>query len=182
MKTTSATPIREWAIFSQLIRREFGRDTTTDDSTPPRHHSTMDDYIGSFTAYLIFSGINDELHQVNFFIAGLSPNLCRILATLHPMSMHTAIRLAWEHSRHAATTTAAPFADESGNDHDDPVLLVGAVGEEAKPLAFPPTVAATTDIDDTAHTGNHTDSSSMGPHECRRAPLCSLYLLRLRFG
>ena len=82
----------EWSYFTDSIIRNFGPDrNTTSDLAPPRHTSSVNDYINNFITYALHIGITSEQHQVSLFITGLQDALRVAVVRHHPRTMETAI-------------------------------------------------------------------------------------------
>jgi hypothetical protein len=112
MQMTTETPTTEWTAFTQGLIREF---TSPTDLTPPRHDNDLLDYIDTFTAYTVRTGITDQLHQVHLFVDGLQHKLRDAVRLYQPQEMEAATLLARGLDDRAATPLVAPPADDESD-------------------------------------------------------------------
>lgn len=117
------------------------------DLTPPRHTGTMNDYIDSFTTYVLHVGIIGELHQVNLFITVLQDALQTVVTQHRPREMEAAIFLAHaqEHLAPSTNDVARAIHDFNANsDHTGERDVDSPSGKTKSDSTQPPPAVTTT--------------------------------------
>jgi hypothetical protein len=110
MQMTTETPTTEWTAFAQRLIQDFSSPT---DLTPPRRNDDLNNYIDTFTAYTVRTGITNQLQQVHLFVDGLQHKLWDAVRLYHPQEMEATALLARDLDDRAVTPLVAPRLVES---------------------------------------------------------------------
>lgn len=142
--------------FIESIIRNFSPDrNTTSDLAPPRHNSSMNDYINDFIAYALRIGITSEQHQVNLFINSLQHALREAVVRHHPRAMEKAIDLARTLETPAPASTKTGRSNLTDSNRPD-ITPRGNTGHPTTSLAKQPPHRPSATIDTLALAGNNT--------------------------